>query len=105
MSRSRRPVTVVLPSQEEAAALVRKMRSEVEDNSNYRAKSIRIHGPVCAKCGRDFGPSDLHLLTVHHKDGNHHNNPPDGSNWENLCIHCHEDEHRRGLLGEYLSTE
>jgi hypothetical protein len=42
-------------------------------------------------------------LTVHHRDGNHHNNPPDGSNWENLCVHCHDDEHSRGVLGEYLS--
>jgi len=34
-------------------------------------------------------------LTVHHKDGNHHNNPPDGSNWELLCVYCHENEHAR----------
>jgi len=37
------------------------------------------------------------LLTVHHKDGNRNNNPPDGSNWENLCVYCHEDEHSRGM--------
>ena len=36
------------------------------------------------------------------KDGNHDNNPPDGSNWENLCVYCHEDVHSRGLLGDYL---
>ena len=30
-----------------------------------------------------------------HKDHNHDNNPPDGSNWENLCIYCHENEHTR----------
>jgi hypothetical protein len=41
-------------------------------------------------------------LTVHHKDGNHLNNPPDGSNWENLCSYCHEDIHSRELLGDYL---
>ncbi len=32
---------------------------------------------------------------MHHKDGNHDNNPPDGSNWELLCIYCHENEHAR----------
>ena len=32
---------------------------------------------------------------MHHKDGDHHNNPPDGSNWELLCIYCHENEHAR----------
>jgi len=45
------------------------------------------------------------LLTVHHKDGNHHNNPPDGSNWENLCVYCHDDEHSRNVLAEYLSRK
>ncbi len=43
------------------------------------------------------------MLTVHHIDGNPNNNPPDGSNWENLCVYCHDDEHSRQLLGEYFS--
>jgi hypothetical protein len=72
---------------------------------DYREQSLRIHGLICAKCGREFEPKDRHLLTVHHKDGNHMNNPPDGSNWENLCVYCHEDEHGRGLLGDYLKGE
>ena len=53
--------------------------------------------------GREFDAANLHLLTVHHKDGNHHNNPADGSNWENICTYCHDDEHSRGLLGDYLN--
>jgi 5-methylcytosine-specific restriction endonuclease McrA len=102
-ARSRGPKTVVLPSAKEAAALVERMRGETGKNSNYRSKSLNIHGPVCARCGREFDASNLHLLTVHHKDGNHDNNPPDGSNWENLCSYCHDDQHSRGILGEYLS--
>ena len=58
---------------------------------------------TCAKCGREFDRANLHLLTVHHRDGNHDHNPSDGSNWENLCVDCHEDEHSRGLLGDYLT--
>jgi len=69
----------------------------------YRTRSLEIHGWICAKCAREFDETNLHLLTVHHRDGNHHNNPPDGSNWENLCAYCHDDEHSRGLLGDYLS--
>src|SRR3990172_4388467 len=69
----------------------------------YRARSLEIHGWICAKCAREFDESNLHLLTVHHKDGNHSNNPPDGSNWENLCAYCHEDEHSRGILADYLA--
>ena len=69
----------------------------------YREKSLAIHGLICGRCGREFDAAKRHLLTVHHKDGNHFNNPPDGSNWENLCAYCHEDVHSRGLLGDYLS--
>jgi hypothetical protein len=68
----------------------------------YRERSLAIHGLICGRCGRDFDAAHRHLLTVHHKDGNHRNNPPDGSNWENLCAYCHEDVHSRGLLGDYL---
>ncbi len=83
--------------------IVRELKQEGGAAGNYREQSLKIHGPVCAKCGREFEYKDRHLLTVHHKDGNHNNNPPDGSNWENLCIYCHEDEHTRDLLGDYLS--
>ncbi len=73
--------------------------------ADYREQSLSIHGLICAKCAREFEPKDRHLLTVHHKDGNHHNNPKDGSNWENLCVDCHNDEHSRGLLGDYITGE
>ncbi|MCL5021829.1 MAG: YajD family HNH nuclease [Nitrospirae bacterium] len=84
------------------AEIVRELKGEGAPSSDYREQSLKIHGLICAKCGREFENKDRHLLTVHHKDGNHRNNPPDGSNWENLCIYCHDDEHSRGLLGEYL---
>ncbi|HRT27827.1 MAG TPA: YajD family HNH nuclease [Syntrophales bacterium] len=69
---------------------------------DYREKSLAIHGLICARCAREFDESNRHLLTVHHKDGNHMNNPLDGSNWENLCVYCHEDIHGRGLLGDFF---
>jgi hypothetical protein len=79
-----------------------KEEKKLKDIDYYREKSLSIHGWICARCAREFDASNVHLLTVHHKDGNHNNNPPDGSNWENLCIYCHEDIHSRGILGEYL---
>jgi 5-methylcytosine-specific restriction endonuclease McrA len=99
----RRPVSVKLPTPAEAEARVREMRTSLEEGDSYRRRSLRIHGHICARCAREFDQGNLHLLTVHHKDGNHDNNPPDGSNWENLCRDCHDDLHSRGLLGEYLS--
>lgn len=85
-----------------AADVVRELKELGRPAGDYRERSLKIHGLICAKCGREFEYKDRHLLTVHHKDGNHRNNPPDGSNWENLCLYCHEDEHGRGLLGDYL---
>ena len=61
----------------------------------YREQSLKIHPWVCGRCGREFTRENLQELTVHHKDHNHDNNPPDGSNWENLCRYCHDNEHAR----------
>jgi hypothetical protein len=82
--------------------IVRELKERSVSTSDYREQSLKIHGFICAKCGREFSPKDRRLLTVHHKDGNRLNNPADGSNWENLCIYCHEDEHSRAILGDYL---
>ena len=101
--RPKRPVKKKLKSAEERDAIVRGMKSEQSGKINYREQSLKIHGWICAKCGREFERENLQLLTVHHRDGNHNNNPSDGSNWENLCVYCHDDEHSRTLLGDYLS--
>lgn len=85
-----------------AAEIVRELKEGAASVSNYREQSLKIHDLICAKCGREFDFKDRKLLTVHHKDGNPRNNPADGSNWENLCVYCHDDEHARGLLGDYL---
>ncbi len=85
-------------SNEEIDRIVARARQAEEQRlRGYREQSLRIHPWVCARCGREFTHTNLHLLTVHHKDHNHDNNPPDGSNWENLCIYCHDNEHSRYL--------
>jgi hypothetical protein len=94
------------PMKKAADRPVSEILSELKGSSpqsSYRDRSLAIHGLICAKCGREFDHANRRLLTVHHKDGNHNNNPPDGSNWENLCIYCHDDEHGRGMLGDYIS--
>ncbi len=63
----------------------------------YRDRALKILPWICAWCGREFSSKKLHELTVHHKDRNHDNNPPDGSNWELLCLYCHDSEHSRSL--------
>jgi hypothetical protein len=78
-----------------------KKGQEKPPGEDYREKSLALHGLICARCSREFDSLNRRLLTVHHKDGNHHNNPPDGSNWENLCVYCHEDAHSRELLADH----
>jgi hypothetical protein len=62
---------------------------------SYRDQALKLFPHICARCAREFAGKRLQELTVHHKDMNHDNNPPDGSNWELLCIYCHENEHAR----------
>ena len=84
--------------------VVRQMKQEQQKppGEDYRERSLAIHGMICGRCGKEFSTLNRGLLTVHHKDGNHFNNPADGSNWENLCVYCHEDVHSRSVLGEYF---
>jgi len=75
-------------------------RSRETREKAYREKALKMYPPICARCGREFSGRKLRELTVHHKDHNHDNNPPDGSNWELLCLYCHDNEHQ-----EYLDEE
>jgi hypothetical protein len=97
-----RPKPERAPSREAIARGIRDLKTLGTAGFSYRQRSLELHGMICAKCAREFTETDRHLLTVHHIDGNDANNPADGSNWENLCVYCHEDEHSRGRLGDYL---
>ena len=70
---------------------------------SYREQALKLFPWVCARCGREFSGKRLSELTVHHRDHNHDNNPPDGSNWELLCLYCHDNEHSRYTDQQYFS--
>jgi hypothetical protein len=63
----------------------------------YRERALKIYPWVCGRCARTFTSANLRELTVHHRDHDHDNNPPDGSNWELLCVYCHDNEHQKQL--------
>lgn len=71
-----------------------------EKEKGYRERALKMFPWICAKCGREFDGKKLRELTVHHRDHNHDNNPPDGSNWELLCLYCHDNEHARDLVAD-----
>ncbi|MBC7991322.1 MAG: HNH nuclease family protein [Luteimonas sp.] len=72
-------------------------RNSEQREQGYRGRALKIYPWICGRCGREFTHENLHQLTVHHRDHNHDNNPPDGSNWELLCHYCHDNEHSRQL--------
>lgn len=89
-----------------AEQIVGEARSERRRREQgYRERALKLFPWVCARCGREFEGKKLRELTVHHKDHDHDNNPPDGSNWELLCLYCHENEHSRYLDQEYFDPE
>ena len=70
-------------------------RNAEKREAGYRAQALKLFPWVCGRCGREFTHANLQLLEVHHKNSNHNDNPPDGSNWELLCTYCHENEHAK----------
>jgi 5-methylcytosine-specific restriction endonuclease McrA len=84
--------------QERIIAEARDRRKREEQS--YRARALKLFAHICARCGREFSGKKLRELTVHHKDHDHDHNPPDGSNWELLCLYCHDNEHSRYEVAE-----
>ena len=74
-------------------------RAQAQREKGYREQALKLYPWVCGRCARQFTRANVQLLEVHHRDSNHDNNPPDGSNWELLCTYCHEAEHRKMLDG------
>ena len=79
-------------------------KNRARREQGYREKSLGMYPWVCGRCSREFTRANVHELTVHHRDHNHDNNPEDGSNWELLCVYCHDNEHARYLDGESVGN-
>lgn len=83
-------------------SFVAETRRDIESRRKaYRAQALKLFPWICGRCGREFSGKKLRELTVHHKDHNHENNPPNGSNWELLCIYCHDNEHQRNSVADW----
>jgi len=61
----------------------------------YREQALKLYPWICGRCAREFTRANLSELTVHHVNHNHDDNPTDGSNWELLCLYCHDEEHSK----------
>ena len=79
-------------------------RAREAREQGYRERALKIYPWICGRCAREFDRTTVHQLTVHHRDHNHDHNPPDGSNWELLCLYCHDNEHQRQLDTRPLSN-
>jgi hypothetical protein len=70
-------------------------RQAAQREQGYRERALKMYPWVCGRCGREFTRANVQELTVHHRNHDHDFNPPDGSNWELLCVYCHDNEHSR----------
>ena len=70
-------------------------RDADQRDKGYRERALKMYPWVCGRCAREFTRANLKELTVHHRNHDHGYNPPDGSNWELLCVYCHDNEHSR----------
>ena len=70
-------------------------RNQELREQSYRGQALKMYPWICGRCAREFTNKNLPELTVHHKNHNHDYNPDDGSNWELLCLYCHDNEHSR----------
>jgi hypothetical protein len=77
-------------------------RDALQRGQGYRERALKLYPWICGRCAREFTRANLHELTVHHRNHNHDDNPPDGSNWELLCLYCHDNEHQR--QGDYTGV-
>jgi 5-methylcytosine-specific restriction endonuclease McrA len=89
----------MVPGQDDFVARLRRER-ELR-MKGYREQALKLFPAVCGRCGREFEGKRLRELTIHHKDHDHDNNPPDGSNWELLCVYCHDNEHERHAVADW----
>lgn len=102
----------MMPMEKKSTGNFAKVRAEqlaynASRAKGYREQALELYPWVCGRCAREFTRAGLSELTVHHVDHNHDNNPTDGSNWELLCIYCHDEEHTKfeNLVRYGSSTE
>lgn len=83
-------------SEQKLDEIVAKARQDSEARGHgYREKALKMYPWICGRCSREFTRANLQELTVHHRNHDHDFNPADGSNWELLCMYCHDNEHQR----------
>lgn len=76
-------------------------KHQAEREQSYRGQALKMYPWICGRCAREFTHTNLSELTVHHRNHNHDDNPADGSNWELLCLYCHDNEHQRYEEAQY----
>ena len=86
------------PNSDKLDRVVAAARRDAEQRElGYRERALKMYPWVCGRCAREFTRANLQELTVHHRNHDHDYNPPDGSNWELLCVYCHDNEHSRHI--------
>lgn len=86
---------------EQRAVVEKAHKHSSERSKGYREQALKLYPWICGRCTREFTHKNLRELTVHHRNHDHDYNPQDGSNWELLCLYCHDYEHQKLLEAEH----
>jgi hypothetical protein len=90
------PIRKPTLDQDKLDRVVAQARRDAEQREQgYRERALKMYPWICGRCAREFTRANAQELTVHHRNHDHDYNPPDGSNWELLCVYCHDNEHSR----------
>ena len=66
-------------SQDKLDRQLAQARREAEQRAQgYRERALKMYPWVCGRCAREFTRANVQELTVHHRNHNHDDNPPDG---------------------------
>lgn len=97
------------PNEAKLDRIVAEARRAAEQRElGYRERALKMYPWICGRCSREFTRVNVQELTVHHRNHNHDDNPADGSNWELLCVYCHDNEHSRyidNVVGSSLAED
>ena len=80
-SRATDAMTMPTPQDSKLDRVVAEARRNAEQrDQGYRERALKMYSWVCGRCAREFTRANLCELTFHHRNHNHADNPPDGSN-------------------------
>src|SRR5690606_41758457 len=71
-----RVTAMATPDQAKLDHIVAEARRSADERARgYRERALKMYPWVCGRCAREFTRTNVHELTVHHRNHDHADNP------------------------------